>query len=354
MFATASCPFPLLERWKGICEKNFFCALVDSVLSGFAQIAFNDNTFSGLLMVIATWAAYPVQAISGLWATLAATLTACLIGVPKGLIRSGLYGFNAALVGVAVPVVAFPGQGVTLPLLLYSAVGGIMTVYLAAALGSFFAKWNVPALSFSYCVTISLLAAAGVLIGTMGVSRAAPAVMELTGAQAGWSFREFVTASLAGVGQVLWVEKPISGVLYIVAILFASRIDALSTVVGTVIGTAVAIALGLPKDTILLGLYGYNAVLLMKVITRGFKLSVRSYLLALLAAGATTLVGAGLKVILAPIGVGTFAAWPYATICAATFLGRDKFSHLKYVPAKYWGVPETISQGIKAGEIKAE
>lgn len=348
---TASCKFPLLKEWKEICDKNAGCEIVDSVISGYAQIAFNDNTFSGLLMIAATAVASPVQAISGVWATLVATLVAYGIGVPKGLIRCGLYGFNAALVGVAIPVAVFPGQGVTAALLLYSALGGIISVFLMTALSNFFAKWNVSCLSLPYCVTLFVLVPASVLISTLNVSRAAPMVMEMAQAQAGWTPGEFMTATFNGIAQVLWVEKPIAGVLYVVAVVLASRMDALSSLVGGVVGTGVAIALGLPKDAIMIGLYGYNAVLLMKVITRGFALNARSYVLAVVLAGATSLVAAGLKVVLTPLGMNTFAALPYALICVLVFLGRDKFKGLTYIPAKNWGVPETLNSDLKEGKL---
>ncbi len=347
MLTTASCKFPFLEEWKQICEKNKFCEVIDSVLSGYAQIAFNDNTFSGILMIIATYVASPVQAISGVWATLVATLMAYFIGAPRGLIRCGLYGFNAALVGVAVPVVAFPGSEVTLAMLLYSGLGAIISVILFGALGAIFSKYSVSSLALPYCVTLFFLVPASVLIGTMDVTRGAPALATLATAQAGWNVTEFIHASLAGIAQVLWVEVPIAGILYLIAVLFASRIDVISTIIGTVVGTGVAIALGLSKDLIMIGLFGYNSVLLMKVITRGFVLNARTWMLAICAAAFTPILAAGLRVIFSATGIGSFAAWPYALTCIAIFLGRDKFKNFTYVAPANWGVPETIKKDFK-------
>ena len=351
MRVTASCEFPGLERWKELCEGNAVLDVIDSTIAGFAQIAFNDNTISGILMIIATGVAYPEQAISGVWATLVATLVAFAIGVPKGLIRCGLYGFNAALLGVAIPVVVFPGQGVTLGLLIYDAIGAAMTVAITAGLGSFFSKWNVSPLSMAYCITMTLLAPAAVLVSTMGVSRGAPALAGLVGTAEGYTAMEFVDACLAGVGQVIWVEKPISGILYLVAVCFASRIDVAVSIIGAVVGTGTAIALGLPKDTVMLGLWGYNAVLLMKVIARGFRVEPRSIVLGTLLAAATTVVAAGLRVIFLPTGVASVYAWPYVILCVLVFLGRDKFAHLTYIPAKNWGVPETLTEGFNNGSL---
>lgn len=343
MRATASCEFPLLEEWKELCEKSRLLGVADAVLSGFAQIAFNDNSFSGLVMIAAVALVCPAQAFSGVVAALAATLVAGAAGVPRQLVRGGLYGFNAALVGLALPVAVFPGQGVTVQMVLYALVGGMLTVFLTAGLGALLSPSGVPALSLPYCVAMLVLVSASVACGSLGASRVAPMPAGLAGAPSPWTPLEFLSASLAGIAQVLWVEEPAAGVMYLVAISFASRVDVLSSVVGALVGTAVAVALGLPKGDVSIGLYGYNAVLLMKVMARGFKIEARSCVLAVACAGATVLVAAGLRVIFAPTGIATFAAWPYVAICVTVFLGRAKLAGLTYVPASEWGVPETLS-----------
>lgn len=354
MLATASCSFPTLERWKSLCARSPVLDFVDCVLSGFAQIAFNDNSYSGLLMIVAVALAYPVQAISGVVCVAAATLVSWLMGVPRGLVRCGLYGFNAALLGLALPVAVFPGQCATAQLLLYSVVGGALTVLLAAALSSFFSAYNVSPLSMAYCVAMLIMVPAGVLLGSLDASRAAPAVAELAGPGAAWGPQEFLVACLAGIAQVLWVETPFVGVLYLVAVALASRVDVLLSVAGALVGTGTAIALGIPKDSVMLGLYGYNAVLLMKVMGRAFKITPASLAVALALAAGTVVVGAGLSVAFAPTGIGSFAAWPYVTLCVLCFLGRSKLPRLTYVPAGNWGVPETIHRGLEEGTLRLE
>lgn len=354
MFVTASCGFPLLEEWKGLCSRSPVLDFVDCVLSGFSQIAFNDNSFSGLIMIVAVALAYPVQAISGVVCVIAATAASWLMAVPRGLVRCGLYGFNAALLGLALPVAVFPGQGVTVPMIIYAVIGGSVTVILTSSLSSFFSPYGVSPLSMAYCVTMAIMVPAGVLLGAIDASRTAPALSVFSTSTAPWVLPEFVTACLAGVAQVLWVETPYVGVLYLVAVALASRVDVALSVVGALVGTATAVALGVPEDSVMLGLYGYNAVLLMKVMGRAFKPCVASLTLAVALAAGTVLVGAGLSVIFAPTGISSFAAWPYVILCVATFLGRSKLSALVYVPPGGWGVPETIARGISEGTVDTE
>ncbi len=345
MAATASCKFPLLNEWKEISAKNKVLSLIDDVLSGYAQIAFNDNTFSAILMIFATYLASPIAALSGVWATFVATVTAHILGVPKGAIKSGVYGFNPALAGLSIGIlVVFPDIS---RLLLYSGIAGILCVVFQAALVQFLGKWNVPPLALPYCITMCVLTPATLNFGGLYSSGIAQKLFEAAGAPGVWTAAEFVTASLNGIAQVLWVDYPLTGILYLVAVLMASRIDVVSVIIGAVVSTAVAIALGLPKDLVLIGIYGYNAVLVMHVITRGFLINARSYAFAVVLAALTVFLAAGLRVVFAPLGIVSFYAIPYAVTCIVAFLGRETYGKFAYVPSINWGVPETIAQEFK-------
>lgn len=349
MSAIASCKFPFLEEWKRLTNQNKALEVIDSVLSGYAQIAFNDNSFSGLLLIVAIYIGSPVQAISGVWATLVATIIAYIFRIPNGLIRAGLYGFNAALAGLAIPVLIFPNSSITLELLLYSALAAIFTVLLTAALGQMFLKWDIPTLALPYSITLFIFIPASVILRGLNASPPVAAIIEMAGAhtQNIWTIGEFLTATVNGISQVIWVDNILSGILYLIAVIIASRIDTISTIIGALVSTLVAIALGLPKESVIIGLYGYNAVLLMKVITRGFVINNRSYILAIILAAFTTIVTASLNVVFAPLGVTSVAAFPYSILCIIVFMTRDLFKNLIYVPAKNWGVPETIYQESK-------
>jgi len=343
--ATASCKFPLLDAWKEFSAKNKVLSLIDDVISGYAQIAFNDNTFAGLLMILATYIASPTAALAGVWATFIATVTAHILGVPKGAIKCGVYGFNPALAGLAIGIlIIFPD----IPrLLLYTGIAGIFCVIFQAAIGQLLSKWDVPALALPYCLTTVLLVPATLTLGGLQTSGIGQKLFQAGQATGAWTSGEFVTASLNGIAQVLWVDKPLTGILYLVAVLMASRIDAISVIIGAIVSTLAAIALGLPKELVLIGIYGYNAVLVMHVITRGFLINARSYTFAIIMAALTVFLAAGLRVIFAPLGIVSFYAIPYSITCIVAFLGRDTFSNFIYVPARNWGVPETIAKEYK-------
>ena len=344
MSATASCHFPYLNEWKQYCDKNRIFAFIDSVLSGYAQLAFNDNTFSGILMIIATFLGSPVVCISALWGTIVATLFATLLGAPKGQIRAGIYGANAALSGLAVQPLLFPGQGLSFLLLGVSGTIAIMTVLLIQLLSKYFSKWNLPSLVVPYCICLIFFLG---LFTLFGITNPTPVTFEtlfFTTPLSEWSAAELLIAFLNCAAEILWLVNPLSGILYLIALTFASRLDAINTFVAITVSIFVSTILGLPKDAIISGLYGYNAILLTQVMTRGFLINKKSYLLTVCMAGLTVIMCCIYQLILPRLGIASFLALPYLTLVFLVFANRKRLKGFTYVPAKHWGVPETIAE----------
>ena len=343
MQATASCRFPFLNEWKSYCDYNRICAFTDSVLSGYAQLAFNDNTFSGILMLIATWIGSPALCINALWGTIAATAFAYILGLPAGAIRAGIYGANAALASLAIPPLLFPSQELSLTMLAITTVISIFTVLLVKLLGKPFARWNLPSLVVPYCIVLSISL---VLLTVSGISNPAPATLEtllFTCRLSDWSFAEITTTFLNCASEILWLVNPVSGILYLIALIFASRCDAINTCIAIVASILISVSLGLPKAGVLEGLYGYNAILLTQVLTRSFLFDRKSYLLTIGMAALSPVVCCIYQLILPHLGIKSFLALPYLTIVYLVLANRKRLHGFTYVPAKYWGVPETIN-----------
>jgi len=347
MSATASCSFPFLNEWKHYCDKNRICAFIDSVLSGYAQLAFNDNTFSGILMIIATWVGSPVLCINALWGTVIATITAYIIHIPEGAIRSGSYGFNAALSCLAVPVLLFPSQSISVVMLGTSAAIAIATVLFKMTLGKIFAKWNLPTLVIPYCIALLI---SMMIFEAVGVTDTTPVTMEtllFTSSFSDWVANDIVLSFLSSAAQILWLAHPVSGALYLISLLFASRMDFINTAAAITVSLFVSTLLGLPKDGIMIGLYGYNAILLMQVLSRGFLLNIRSFLFDICMAALTPVICCIYQCFLTSMHIGSFIALPYLTIAIFVFAIRKKLKGFTYISADDWGVPETISQKFK-------
>lgn len=345
MSATASCYFPFLNEWKQYCNKNKIFAFIDSVLSGYAQLAFNDNTFSGLLMLIATWIGSPTLCINALWGTIVATAFSYIIRIPNDAIRAGIYGANAALSCLAVPMLLFPSQGISFRMLAVSGVISVFSVLLIQFLGKYFSKWNLPSLVLPYCILLSIALMLLTLSGISSPSITSLETLLFTTPLSNWSTQDIIVTFSNCASQILWLSNPISGILYLVAILFASRLDTINTIVAIGVSILVTMILGLPKDVVITGLYGYNAILFTQVMTRGFLINRKSYLLTVCMSGLTVIMCCLYQLILPYLGIGSFLALPYLTLVFLTFASRERLKGFTYVPAKYWGVPETIARG---------
>lgn len=349
MYVKASCEFPYLEKWKMICNNNKVLSILDSVLSGYAQISFSDNSFSGLLLIFATYIASPIQAIVAVWCCFVGNIFAFIIGIHEDLIKTGLYGFNQALVGLAIIPLAFPDSNITMGLIVFATLASIFSVLLTAGFNQYFSRWGVSSFSLPYSVTIFIFIPASIMMSGLNTYAATPTLFDISIfiAQSSWGFIDIFKALINGISQVLWVENSITAVLFLIAVLISSRFDAISTMIGTITGTGVAVLLGFPKEFVMSGIFGYNAILLMMVMTRGFLLNKRSYILSILLAGFSSIISAALKVIFTTIGVSAYTAFPYVIICIIVFIARDHFKGLTYIPPKYWGVPETINKNAK-------
>ena len=347
MSATASCHFPYMDKWKNYCNKNKTWAFIDSVLSGYAQLAFNDNTFSGILMIIATWIASPALCINAVWGTTVATATAYAIKIPDIRIRSGSYGFNAALACLAITQLVFPSQGLSFAMLSISAIVAAFTVFLLKFAESMLAKWNISAFVIPYCVSMCILLAAFTAIGITHPTTITLDALLFTNKLSDWSIQELLTIFLHCGSQILWHSSMLSGILYFIALLFASRWDTLNVIAAIIASMTVAVILGLPKDSVMTGLYGYNAILLIQVLDRSFLLNRKICIWNVIMSGLTVILCCVYQLILPQLGIGTILAFPYMTLAYLVIGIRRRRKDVTYISAKYWGVPETIAEAFK-------
>ncbi|MDR2089760.1 MAG: urea transporter [Clostridiales Family XIII bacterium] len=349
MAALASCKFPFVDRWKAAADKNGVLGFVDSVLSGYGQIAFNDNPLSGLLFLAGCFAGSVQNGVSSLICALTATAMAYLLLVPTIALRLGLYTFNAALAGMGIGLFIFPGQDVTAGLVFFSVVGGVLCVFLTAAFSGFLSKWNVPSLALPYCTVLFILVPASLLIPVIEPTTSViPYLNEpALGASQVWTLPDFLTAFMNNFSEVLWQATPLSGAFFLAGVVVASRVDFVMVLIGSALASGFAIVLGLPQASNMIGIYGYNAVLLLLVLFgRGYAMSVRNFLFSVVMALVSVVITVWLSAVFAPLGAPV-AAFPYVLLGILALLGKNGLAGLKWVDPLKWGVPETIAKALK-------
>lgn len=335
------------RKWKEAADKNSVLAFLDIMVSGFSQITFNVHPICGLLLVIAAFVASPIQAISGLWAVLIATGLIYAVGIPIEQAREGLYTINPALLGLAIPMVSNQNNLSVFPQILFlSAIGAVLCVLITSGLRQVLSTWKVSPLAIPYSLALMIISSATYYFANLHpdplFTPSVVSLMQNDGAI--WTIKSFTTAVLNGLAQVIWMEDvplaPVSGILVLMAVCIVSRIDAIMAVITAILATIIAIALGIGKGGIMLGLYGYNAILLSFVLFgRAYKMSIRSFIMTVILAALTVPFAAGIKPLLSVVGAPV-AAFPFALLGILAMLSKSFFTRLKYNEPKDWTIPE--------------
>src|SRR5262245_46989529 len=104
----------VLAGWERLCASSGILRFVDVNLRGVGQVMFQNNPLSGALFLAAiAWGSYEAGVLhvtlAGLIAVVVSTLTAHWLHVDEASLRSGLYGYNGILVGLALATFLAPG-----------------------------------------------------------------------------------------------------------------------------------------------------------------------------------------------------------------------------------------------------
>lgn len=105
-----------------------------------------------------------------------------------------------------------------------------------------------------------------------------------------WFFNQYIQPVLRGVGQVLFQNSALSGLLFLLGIYFNSVLFGCAAIIGAVIGTCAAKMFKYPDADIQKGLYGFNGVLVAIAMFVFFKLTIISCLALFVGVFATTVV----------------------------------------------------------------
>lgn len=307
-----------LAGWERLVERSPVLVAIDTLLRGTGQVMFQNNPLTGLLFLVGIFANAPLLGAAGLLGLATSTLTALLLGVDRGLIRNGLFGFNGILVGIALAVFLQFDPLVAV----YIVFGAAVSTVVMMAFINLLAPWEMPALTAPFVLTTWPLLFAvyhfasfrpTALIAPATLSVGAPVPTALAAAPgapgAGLTAENLLQAFLRGVGEVMFQDSALTGALFLLGILANSRFSALFAALGSAIGILVALALGGNGVWIYHGLYGFNPVLCAIAVGGLFYvLTWRSALYALLCAVLGTVLTASFTTFLTPIGMPALTA----------------------------------------------
>ena len=327
----------LLAGWQKRCDASSVLRFIDINLRGVGQVMFQNHPGTGLLFVAAlAWGAFAADAgavfVGGLLGLAAGSLTAMWLRVDAQNLAAGLYGYNALLVGLALPTFLEPSPLLWFYVLLGGAVSVVCTLGTAQVAGTF----RVAALTFPFVlVTWLLLLATYGFAGLQGtalpyasqVAPVDPAATHLLDPAA------FIGGVLQSISQVFLKGDAFSALLLLAGLALSSLSAAAWGLVGALLAVATAHALGAESDLVSAGLMGFSPVLTAIALGAVFHAAdaprTRVIGYAVLGTVFTVVVQGALNVLLTPFGIPTLTApfvlvtWLFLLPRAPAAVGHD-------------------------------
>jgi urea transporter len=281
----------------------------------------------GLPLAAVGWGSYaagvPQVAIAGLVAVVVATLTAQWLHVDRASLTSGLYGYNAFLVGLALGTFLAP----TALLWVYVVLGAAVSVVAMLGIANAVQPWGVSGFTFPFALTTWLL-----LLATYGFSgltgAALPTGKVVTAFQpyeaSALHIIDLAQGVLHSISQVFLKGTGVSALLLLVGLAVSSRAAAAFAFGGAIPAVAKAQLLGAESALITRGLLGFSPVLTAIALgTVSYRPSLRVTAYAALGTVFRAITQSALNVALTPLAIPALTA-PFVLV-TRLFLPRQCF-----------------------------
>lgn len=275
---------------------------VDAVLRGIGQVMLQNNRNVGLVFVLAIALSSPLFALAAVLGTLVSTATAAWLGVDRAQLRDGLFGFNGALVAIALLVFLQP-TALTWACVVFASAG---TSVVTAAMTGFLKVWKVPSLTAPFVLTSWCFFLAAARLGRLEPTGLLPAAMLPKAATVDGvvTLATLGEGLFNGVAQVFFQQSVIAGVLFTLGLFVSSWRVGVLALAGSVVGLLTAWWLGAAETAIHAGVFGFNNVLVAIALGGVFLVPGWAAMLYVLPATvATTLVAAAVSAAVQPVGL---------------------------------------------------
>jgi len=303
---------------------------LDSVLRGVGQVMLQNNSYAGLLFLIGIFYNSALFGFAVLVGTVASTVTAMLLGVKRSHVREGLFGFNGALVAVALLYFLQPD----LLAWCYVIIASACTTVVMAALLKVLDTWKVPALTAPFVFTTLCFVLACARFGRLHSTHLLPTA----GLPKAATVEGIVTMStlayglFSGVAQVFFQANVITGILFTIGLLISSRAACVAALCGSLMGLLAAWGLGAAEPAIRAGAFGFNSVLTAIALGSVFFVrDVASTVYTALAVVVTAVVFAAVSAALEPIGIPALTS-PFVIVVWLFLLASPLLPRLKIAP----------------------
>lgn len=259
--------------------------VLDYILAGIGQVFFMGSPLVGIIFVaglaVNSWRA----AVAALIGSILGGATGFALGVPYNTVVFGIYGFNAVLTAIALSDTFLEKGRIAW---IVAAVGSVFTGIMTATLIWFTARFGIPVETSAFVTSTWIILFAVHKLPAMKFAPASsPPKQRLTILKQNISIDQgvikfsdfspggFVKLVFTGISQVMFQENWITGIIFFIALTLATvplssfafgiqypiYFAGITSFIAAMVGTATAIAFKADKTAILMGLYGFNAVL---------------------------------------------------------------------------------------------
>lgn len=269
------------------------------LLRGPAQIYFQQNVITGLLIIAAFFVADWRMGILAVLGAIGGMLGGRIVGFSLRNISTGMQSFCGALVGAAV-FSALGGDRWWSYVLAF--VGGVATGPVTWLVNALFTKTRLVKFELPYTTAPFVIVATIIALSTLRLAvTSAPSTLPTEPVTA------FFTSLLTNVSQVVLVDNAISGALILLGLFIANWKVGVAALLGSFLGSVTALAMGESFAEVAKGLAAYSGVLTAIALTVTFlKSSVASWLYSV----PWILVTAVVTLLMHRAGVETYT-WPY-------------------------------------------
>lgn len=221
------------------------------------------NSVAGILFLVGIGINSMMMLLGCMLAILSSLAAAKLLHYNGEAIQKGFYGFNAALVGIAVFYLLPANLTAVFFVIFGGALSAVIMHFMITKIPA------IPALTAPFILSVWLIvliidfagidyAGVEVLVEVLPKTFVAPNSLSFIGS---WSLIDLIRGAFRGIGQVMFQDNWLSGVLFCCALLVSSYKTVLWAILASLIGLLVANYLDFPQEKAVMGLYGFNGCL---------------------------------------------------------------------------------------------
>lgn len=316
------------------------------VFRGIGQVVFQNNPISGAVILAGIFYNSWIYGTVCLFGTVISTFTAIWLKADREMIKDGLYGFNGALIAVALVAYTSPdfttGNVPNVYLWIYLLLSAAFTSVLFGTFGELLGPHKVSGLTMPFVAAGWLFLAALLQFTTIDVSSAIKPTSptDFRGASPAYTAGTWFYGVTNGIAEIFFQDNWVTGIIILIAIAINTRIGALMALMGSTLGVGVAVFYGAHDDAIRDGLFGYNAALTGMALGGIFLLlNLPGLVYAVLGVLVSARAWASIAIFLEPTGMPVLTS-AFVFVTWSMLLAHNSFKVLVLIPPAESSTPE--------------